>query len=343
VPATVVTPEDLAAALAVRDARLAALEADRPTPSPQPEPTPTPEPRRWLSGVGTHDPYAFGTWRGRAVDVWETWGPQDSWPVMLGLPTVRQYFLGGKPAPFGQRFPGRMSFSVPLWARGESAAVTASGRNDENFRALFTGLMNLGHGNAFVRLGWEFNGDWFYWHATDANAADWVKGFRRVYKVAKEVSPGFEVVWNPNKSSNYGFDARRCWPGADCVDVAGPDWYNTYPATHSWSQWDAQYMATGAGGAPVGLGAWRAFTRAEGVISFCLPEWGQDAGPGFNSRDGSGDDPHYIELIHRFCSDPENGVTYESLFNLRGRNFQLYPPDLFPRSSARYADLFGRA
>lgn len=332
---------ELRATISGVDTRVAAVEArlsDRPPPPPPPLP---PQPYRWLSGAGVADPYAFGAWRGRPVEVWETWGPQTTWPDMIALPTVHQYFVGGMAPPFDKRFPGRLSFSTPIWAKGEPPSKTGGGGNDDNLRKLFGGLKSLGFGNAFLRLAWEHQGDWFYWHVTDGTTADWVKAFRQAYKIAKEISPDFQVVWNPNKSSNYGYDVRRSYPGGDACDIIGVDWYNIWPATHDAAQWDARFMQVDSHGAPIGIGAWLAFSRAQGK-PFALPEHGLDAGPGFNSPNGSGDDPHYFDGIYEVCSDPANRVVYESVFNLRGDNFQLYPTTRFPKAAARYRELFGR-
>ncbi len=340
-PATVVTPEDLDAALRLRDDRLDAIEERLGAPQPQPTPTPppTPQPRRWLSGAGTFDPYAFGAWRGRPCEVWATWNKFDTWSEMCGIPSVRHYFTGAGQAPFNRRFPGRMDFAQPLWAKGEDAFVTARGDNAGQFRAVAAALVAAGHDDAFVRLGWEHTGDWFWWHVTDANTRGWVDGFRRVHDIFKSVSEKFEIVWCPNKSSNTGLHANDSYPGDEYCDVVGVDWYNMWPASHSPEQWDAQFMRVQSNGSPVGLGAWSAYARSVRK-PLALPEQGLDAGPGFDSANGSGDDQIYFEELHRFCSDPANNVAYECLFNLRGGNYQIFPPDKFPDASAAYLRLW---
>lgn len=336
----VVTPGDLDALRAEFDGRIARLdERLRKVEGKPPVPPPPPPAGRWLSGAGTYDPYAFGDWRGRPLDVWNTWNTFDTWPEMRGIPSVRRYFTGTGQAPFNRRFPGRMDFAQPLWAKSEDADVTAKGDNKAHFQAIAKALADAGHGNAFVRLGWEHTGDWFWWHVSDANLGAWIGGFQRVHDIFKAVSEQFVIVWCPNKSSNFGFDARRSYPGGDYCDVVGVDWYNMWPASHSPAEWDAQFMRVDSKGAPVGLGAWASYARSVGK-PLALPENGLDAGPGFNTANGSGDDPHYFTELHAFCSGPGNNVAYECVFNLRGENFQVQPPARFPRASAEYLRLW---
>ncbi|MCM3884174.1 malectin domain-containing carbohydrate-binding protein [Frankia sp. R82] len=294
----------------------------------------------WLSGAGVADPYAFGAWRGRPVEVWETWNAQADWATMKRLDTVHAYFTGEKAAPFNRRWTGRLSFSQALWAKGETAATTAGGANDANFRAIAQGLKDVGFGNAFVRLGWEMNGDWFYWHATPANADAWKAGFRRVYEIFKGVSDDFQIVWNPNKSADFPFDVRTVFPGSDHCDVIATDWYNMYPAIHDQKSWDAHYMDVESSGAPYGIGAWIAYAKAQG-LPLAFPEWGLNAGPGFGSANGSGDDAIYIQRMHDVFANPANNVVYESYFNLGGA-FQVTAPTQFPKAAALYRQLFGK-
>ncbi len=299
---------------------------------PEPEPAGT-----WLSGAGTYDPYTFGSWRGRQVEVWETWNNFPTWGEMRGVPSVHQYFVGKGSAPFNRRFPGRLSFSQPLWAKGENAAKTASGENDDHFRTIAKALVQLGYGNAFVRVGWEHDGNWFWWRATDANTNDWVAAFRRVYGIFKAESTAFRIVWNPNKSSSDGYDVRKSYPGDNYCDVVGVDWYNMYPPNHDKKQWDAQYMQKSGAGAPVGLGAWKEFAEEHGK-PLALPEWGQDWGEG-NKTTHSGDDPDYIKAVHDFCRT--SNVEYESTFNL-GPKWNLNPTTHYPNSAALYRQLWRR-
>lgn len=285
------------------------------------------------------DAYAFGAWRGTPVEVWETWNNFPDWATMERIPSVHDYFTGEGPSPFNRRFTGVLSFSQPLWAKGESAATCAGGAADAHYANVARALVAAGYPDAYVRLGWEMNGTWFWWHATDANAAQWIACWQRAYAAFKAVSPAFRLSWNPTKGSNVGFDARKVWPGDQYVDVVGVDFYGSYPPYHTQADWDVDYWVT-QNGAPKGMGAWLAFARAHGKpISF--PEWGLDSDPDpDNPLSKSGDDAIFIENMHRVFNDPANLVAYESYFNLLGCGFSVFPESCHPRSAATYATLF---
>jgi hypothetical protein len=111
----------------------------------------------------------------------------------------------------------------------------------------------------------------------------------------------FKLVWSPNRDSKYGLDVRRAWPGKQYADVIGVDYYDyAVSKTGTEADWTAEYNRTQNGGGPVGIGAWQAFAKAEGV-PLSLPEWGEQFGdnlfflqkmvPFFNANyfPGSGD------------------------------------------------------
>lgn len=342
-PASVPTSDEYGAALAALSARIdaqagtiatltgrvAALESGQVPPAP---PAP-PATGKWLSGAGTADPYAFGTWRGRTCDVWETWNNVDTWPAMLAIPTVHQYFTGEAKAPFNVRFPGKLSFAQPLWAVGETAGTN----NAASFTALGKALAAAGFGDAFVRLGWEFNGSWYRWHAAAGQEAAWIAAFRRAAAALKAAAPGLRIVWNPNRSSDIGVDARKCWPGADVVDIVGVDLYNSWPPAHTDAAWTAQYGQTGSGEAPIGPGAWRGFAQSVGKPE-CYPEWGLDWGGGDQST-MSGDDAAYIRGMRAHFAS--GNVVYESVFNLSGDRYQIQPTTVhYPTAAAAYRQLW---
>ncbi|GHO94325.1 hypothetical protein KSF_043730 [Reticulibacter mediterranei] len=286
-----------------------------------------------LSGAGTENPYTFGTFRGTPVQVWETWNTFETWEEMEALHTVHAYFTGEATAPFNVRFPGKISFSQPLWAKSENASTCASGGLDQHYRNIATGLKNAGFPDALIRLGWEHNGDWFWWHATPDTAGQWVQCFRHAYDAFKSVDPRFVIAWNPNKSSNIaGFDTRTTYPGDDKVDVIGPDFYDMFPAYPNQGAWDADYNAT-QDGSPTGIGAWIAFANAHNK-PLTFPEWGLNT-------PNSTDNPFYInKMADTFATLRSQGKLYwESYFNLDGCTFQV-TDGCNPKGSAAYVQRF---
>lgn len=286
-----------------------------PTPTPSGPPTPTPTPYAGgapgLSGAGVEDPYAFGTFRGDPVQVWETWNTYQTWAEMEEIQSVHMYFTGEGQAPFNVRFPGRLSFAQPLWANGETADTCANGGDDQHYINIATALKNAGFADAFIRLGWEQNGDWFWWHATSANVSQWIQCFQHAYTAFKGVSPDFVIAWNPNKSTDMsGFDTRTSYPGDNYVDVIAVDWYDMYPNNPDQATWDANYNMTENGGSPVGIGAYIAYADSHGK-PIAFPEWGINT-------ENSFDNPFYINaMADTFATLRSEGKLYwESFFNL---------------------------
>ena len=62
----------------------------------------------------------------------------------------------------------------PPWPEGRGGA------DDSHFVTLAENLVNVGEGNAYLRLGWEFNGTWYKWRVKNA------KGGRPLRRVLQE-------------------------------------------------------------------------------------------------------------------------------------------------------------
>jgi hypothetical protein len=277
------------------------------------------------------NPYDFGQWRGRPVQIWETWNNYPTWQAMEGIRSVHDHFTGAAAPPFNRRFPGAMSFSQPMWAAGEGAETCVSGVSDTHMRAVFTNLHNAWDGATYVRLGWEMDGYWFPQNYAPANPTGWVDCWRRWHAIIKSISPAFQLVWNPNWSSNTGghgaFDVRTIWPGDQYVDAAGPDYYD----------FDIDPDATGLGGAPVGINQWLEFAAAHHK-PLAVPEWG------LNTPHGGGDGPAFIQQLHdafQSASRSPSGLAYESYFNLNGCTHQIHDDGCNPEAAERYRQLFG--
>ena len=81
-------------------------------------------------------------------------------------------------------------------------------------------------------------------------------------------------------------------------------------------------------GSPVGLRAWLAFARSKGK-RLELAEWGVGR---------RGDNPAYIESMYDFFRSAGDGLAHEGYLN--GNGHELYSRTRWPRSSARYRELF---
>ena len=293
-----------------------------------------------LIGAGVEDPYEFGTWLGRNLQVWQTWNNFPDWATMESIPSVHQYFTGEGSAPFDRRFPGRLSFSQPLFAQNETTADCATGGDDSHYTALAKALKKADEGDAIIRLGWEQNGDWFWWHATTDNDAAWASCFRHAYTAFKKVDKRFVMEWNANKGTDQAnYDSRSSWPGDGYVDAVGVDFYDQYPPYPDQAAWDADWSSTQNGGSPTGIGSWISFAKSHHKqIDF--PEWGLN---GQNDPARPDNDLFIDDMAKTFAAlGPK--LLEQSYFDLQAGapcNFEIHTGGCNPLATAAYRADFG--
>ena len=325
----------------------------------------------WPNGTAGVD--AFAAWLGRptvwALDfvggeswdnvgwpVWwlEAWGKwvhaQPGRRLILSIPILAGPVEGGGPTQ------GSKGVRVPV-----SLERGAQGEYNAHFTDLAANLVAYKLADTILRPAWEFNGGWYTWRAkgkTEAFAEYW----RQIVKTMRAV-PGAEHLkfcWNPTLG-DQDFPADQAWPGDPFVDYVGVDVYDetwnadTYPwpADASAAEierrqkkvWDEWIVAS-----PRGLAFWTKFARDHGK-PLAIPEWG------LNHRDdghGGRDNPHFIERMHAFLTDPANGVAFHCYFDINesDHRHQLSPgvPGTgkkegteFPRAAARFRALFSAA
>ncbi len=243
-------------------------------------------------------------------------------------------------------WPGALALGMPMWVRGQDPSICASGANDaEMSQAIATLKAMVGDArDVYIRLGWEFNADWYPTQTSEGDAAyqqAWRDCWVRWYDAIKAVSPKYMVVWNPewaNKGAcQSGYTSvLNLWPGAEFVDAAGPDQYDG-----TWCGTPAAYDQMD-GEQPIGIGAWADWVIAQGV-PFAVPEWGVDSG-----QWGNGDRPQFIQDVYaalKKAYDSDSGLAFQSYFDggsTYGCRFSLLDPacNLNPSSSAEYFTLF---
>ena len=96
---------------------------------------------------------------------------------------------------------------------GGSLRQGASGAYDQHFRQLAADLVAKGQGNAILRLGWEFNGDWYPWKA-ETDPAAFAEYWRRIHGVMRSVpgAQGLRFDWNPAIGPKSGWTDGACRP-----------------------------------------------------------------------------------------------------------------------------------
>jgi hypothetical protein len=227
----------------------------------------------------------------------------------------------------------RVALGVPLLPKdGSTLQAGAAGAYDAHFLALGRAIVQAGAADAFLRIGVEFNGDWFPWAAARDPVA-FKTYFARAVKALRS-APGarFQIVWNPNVGP-LRFPADRAYPGDGVVDVIGLDVYNQVWAAADRdpaSRWEHLVQE------PFGLAWVAAFARQHGK-PIALPEWGTGTRP---DGHGAGDDPLFITRMAAWIA--ANGVVFQSYWDYRAPDYDARLSDgQFPASARAFKAAFG--
>jgi beta-mannanase len=208
-----------------------------------------------------------------------------------------------------------LSLGVPMIPTDSSGtpvatlATGATGAYDSYFETLAQNLVAGGEGNAFLRLGWEFDATSYAWSArTPAAEAAYANYFDQIVTAMRSV-PGeeFKFVWNPDGSAfdKYAtFNVKHAYPGNAYVDYIGVDQYDVstvdpHTPADAWNNAVRHELKQA-----------HKFAAAHGK-PLVIPEWGLAP----TSEEGYGDDPYYINSFHAWMTNPANNVVYECYFN----------------------------
>ena len=227
---------------------------------------------------------------------------------------------------------------VPMFPTGSGGtlAAGAAGQYDSYFVTLADSLVSGGQADAILRLGWEFNGNWYVWSVTDAtDAANFAGYFQHIVDAMRSV-PGqaFRFVWNPNGGGSYGnaYTPDQTYPGDAYVDYIGTDvydgcWCTPQTPQNAWSQQLSQ---------PWGLNWLAGFAAAHGK-PVVFPEWGIEIR---SDGHGMGDDPYFITQFAAWIT--ANNVAWTSYFNydVPDGTHDLFDAT-FPNSLAAFRAAFG--
>jgi hypothetical protein len=215
-------------------------------------------------------------------------------------------------------------------------AAGATGAYNAYFVTLAQTLISGGEANAYLRLGWEFDGSWFPWNATTPAAETSFAGYFQQIVTSMRSVPGanFKFVWNPDAGAftTPGYNVALAYPGSAYVNDIGIDaydesWATPFTPDNAWAETTLPSLT-----------AARGFAAAEGrPLAFC--EWGTAIGSGGH---GLGDDPLYVANILAWMKDPANDVAYESYFNAdSGGVDSVITSGSFPNSLAAFRAALG--
>lgn len=106
--------------------------------------------------------------------------------------------------------------------------AVAAGTHDVIFQNIVNVYKNKGYAKIYLRIGWEQNGSWHPWYATNTQvrADAFIAAWRRVADIA-HATPGITVrtVWCPNIMQWSALSPNATYPGDAYVDVIAPDLY----------------------------------------------------------------------------------------------------------------------
>jgi len=247
------------------------------------------------------------------------------------------------------------SGNTPL--SGTSLANGAAGNYNSYFAAMAQNLVNAGIANrTIVRLGHEFNGNWYPWAVTsDAQALNYAAYWKQVVTAVHAVpgASGIKFCWCGAATVWTSYNIADAYPGNAYVDYVAADIYDrcydtdTYPYPNGDSQADILQRQKNAWADNVatlnnGLQAWDNIANTNSK-PFAIPEWGT-----WNtSSNGGGDDPYYIQQMYNYIQNPANNVAWHMYFDVWASdgNHQLSTapsegPTAFPNSAALFTQLF---
>jgi len=126
--------------------------------------------------------------------------------------------------------------AIPIisWSPSGTIADVNNGLRDAEIAAV-ADRFKASRFRIVIRMYHEFNGDWFPWSATLANAADWVRAWRRVVTLFHDrgaTNVGFG--WSNGEGQDRAV-RDACYPGDAYVDWVMPDSYNTCISGACWA------------------------------------------------------------------------------------------------------------
>jgi hypothetical protein len=322
---------------------------------------------RWGAGSttpGVGGPSAHGTyeqWLGNTVPFALDFMPDTNWAQQEG----QSWALG----PWGTWVKARAgntlvyTVQMVLSDGSNTLATCAAGTDNPHWKALATNLVAAGLGGSILRLGHEFNGNWYPWNAVGRQAT-YIGCFQQMVTTMRAVSgASFRFDWC-SSSGVQQVAAETAYPGDSYVDIVGLDIYDVVYGTYGYPKTTAADAGpdggdlitdaereTGWSSLLTGdhnLNFWRDFAKAHSK-PMSIPEWGTWTEAG--GEPGGGDDTVYVQNMHDFVADPANNVLYASYFDVHASDgdHQLSPgvvgeyqygPTKFPRAAALFQKIF---
>ncbi|WP_406857049.1 DUF4214 domain-containing protein [Alsobacter sp. KACC 23698] len=270
-------------------------------------------------GNDASDLAAFSHWLGRPVDHvlfylndWN-WAAFDS-----SVPWAADLWKGSG---------ADVIWSVPLVVQGASLEQAAAGAFDGHYKLAANALAQSADssGPIYVRVGWEFNGDWMPWSAKGHEDA-FIGAFRDLVQTFRGVSDRFKFVWDVNIGGSV-IDPATAYPGDAYVDVVGTDFYYNL----QWDSPDGHAAFQSKVNGPYGL-QWQQDFAAAHHKATAVSEWGVQS----DNAEG------YIQDAARWFND--HGMVFQNYWETNAANFNgQFHAGQNPHSGAAFKAAFGPA
>jgi len=254
----------------------------------------------WLSGafLASQTPGAastFAAWRHRRLDLAVLWPNEGTWAAITDpFWLYRRWKRAHTPMVLSEPM-------LPTHVPGVSIRACANGAYRAHWRLFGRVIRASGLGSSIIRLGWEFNGAWFPWAATQPRT--WAECWRQIVTAARSTAPHLRWDWNVNRGVSSALaNPARAYPGNAYVSMVGIDSYDWWPPATTAAGWNKQLNGK------QGLNYWLAFAKAHGK-KLSVPEWG-------NARYGAsagGDDPQYVRDMKAFFAANARYLAYEAV------------------------------
>ena len=282
----------------------------------------------YIPGSSKTKAAAFAAWRGRPLDAVVDWSARATWSDIVNPGWLYDAWAG---TPYTKVIGVAM---VPEQDSTATMAGCAAGSYNDKWRQFGTNIASRGLASTtIIRLGWEFNGNWYKWSAYDP--AQFAACWRHIVSSAESTAPALRWDWTVNRGEGQSVsDPTTAYPGDSFVDIVGVDSYDGYPGAVDAASWDRHLNGA------YGLQFWANFAAAH-AKKMSVPEWGVYPGTAWAGNNG-GDNPYYIAKMVGFFKANAATLAYESYFNEPASYFagSIYGPVQAPKASAQYLALY---
>ena len=247
---------------------------------------------------------AFGAWRKRPLDIGEVSLSTETWASITDPAWLYRRWKG---SPYTMVFTVAM---LPTHVRGVSIQSCKDGYYNAYWRRFGQVIRSYGLGSSIIRLGWEFNGKWYRWAATNPKA--WAECWVQAATSAWSTAPRLRWDWNVNRGLSSALaHPALAYPGNHYVSMIGIDSYDWWPSVSRDAGWHQQLDGT------QGLNYWLAFAKAHGK-KLSVPEWGSVR----YGRSAGGDDPRYVRDMRVFFAANAPYIAFETIFQGARGNYK---------------------